>query len=591
MRRSALHYFRFVALGLVVAAVLAPGARADAGCTKYASPNGDDTHPGTLSQPMKSPIALLNSLSAGQTGCLQDNSVFIVPGEGFGQTQAAGSPGQPITLRPATPGARATIDSAWGFVILVEAHDIVLRDLNIRRHDPSVGGSLFRVDGDRVTAEGLDLTYPKNICLDVGEDVRDGFMNPTEDFILRRSRIHDCGSEYGGPNPPNDSGVHGIYLQFLQDGADADANGAIIEDNLIYRNNNRGIQLYPNADDVLIQFNVLDHNGANLNLGSDQGFYSQRNRIENNILTDSTLSGLQAGGFVGDTSEVLGYGYQPAVDYGNQVIRNCISNQAHPGELYEGNGFTQSQNIENQPPQYQDENFRLAADSPCAGKGPRPQPTFFGGYPRPRGATPLRASLVPAFRQCTTPNSVHGAPDFPGGTNPDQSCKPPVQGSSYLTVGAPDANSQPANALGSVTLTAVPDNPATPAEDADLLIATSLTDVRKKSDLTDYTGEVQTVLRVRLTDRVGTPSGDVPQTTQDFTFSVTVPCTSTPATTVGSTCSLTAGADSLRPGAITASLRSIWALDKVQVFDGGADNDADSLGDNTLFETQGVFAP
>ena len=27
------------------------------------------------------------------------------------------------------------------------------------------------------------------------------------------------------------------------------------------------------------------------------------------------------------------------------------------------------------------------------------------GYPRPRGATPFRVSLMPAFRQCTDPNS------------------------------------------------------------------------------------------------------------------------------------------------------------------------------------------
>jgi hypothetical protein len=33
------------------------------------------------------------------------------------------------------------------------------------------------------------------------------------------------------------------------------------------------------------------------------------------------------------------------------------------------------------------------------------------------------------------------------------------------------------------------------------------------------------------------------------------------------------------------------SLDPVRVYDGGADGDADTLADNTLFLTQGVFVP
>ena len=64
-----------------------------------------------------------------------------------------------------------------------------------------------------------------------------------------------------------------------------------------------------------------------------------------------------------------------------------------------------------------------------------------GGYPRPKGATPSRVSLVPAFRQCTSPNRTHGAPLA------SQSCAPPVQSSSFLTIGSPDANGAPANSI------------------------------------------------------------------------------------------------------------------------------------------------
>ena len=48
-------------------------------------------------------------------------------------------------------------------------------------------------------------------------------------------------------------------------------------------------------------------------------------------------------------------------------------------------------------------------------------------HPRPKGATPLRASLVPAYNACATPNRTHGTPlAFP-------SCNPPVQTSTSLT--------------------------------------------------------------------------------------------------------------------------------------------------------------
>ena len=51
------------------------------------------------------------------------------------------------------------------------------------------------------------------------------------------------------------------------------------------------------------------------------------------------------------------------------------------------------------------------------------------GYPRPKGATPFRASLVPAYIACASPNRTHGPPlAF-------ASCSPPQQRSAVLTTG------------------------------------------------------------------------------------------------------------------------------------------------------------
>ncbi len=64
------------------------------------------------------------------------------------------------------------------------------------------------------------------------------------------------------------------------------------------------------------------------------------------------------------------------------------------------------------------------------------------GYPRPKAATPMYASLVPSYKQCTTPNRQHAPPLSFG------SCNPPQQESDFLTVGTPDANGQAAKSVG-----------------------------------------------------------------------------------------------------------------------------------------------
>src|SRR4051812_25276179 len=68
------------------------------------------------------------------------------------------------------------------------------------------------------------------------------------------------------------------------------------------------------------------------------------------------------------------------------------------------------------------------------------------GFARPRGATPLRASLVPAYQSCGAANRTHGAPlAFP-------SCNPPTRSSSVLTIGSPDSNGFTANSISSMKL-------------------------------------------------------------------------------------------------------------------------------------------
>jgi len=207
------------------------------------------------------------------------------------------------------------------------------------------------------------------------------------------------------------------------------------------------------------------------------------------------------------------------------------------------------------------------------------------GYPRPRGATPFRVPLVPAYAACSTPNRMHGGP-LAGG-----SCNPPGQASSQLTVGTLDANGKASNATGRVRYDVVPGNASTPADEADVKLAASLTDVRQKTSLADYTGDLRVDATVRVTDRLNGPSQSEPATVSDLSFPATIPCAATADSGTGGSCALATSFDALVPGTIVESKRSIWQLGQIKVYDAGPDGLASTTGDNTLFQNEGIFVP
>jgi glucose/arabinose dehydrogenase len=207
-------------------------------------------------------------------------------------------------------------------------------------------------------------------------------------------------------------------------------------------------------------------------------------------------------------------------------------------------------------------------------------------YARPKGATPLSASLVPAYAACAAPNRTHGSPLAFG------SCTPPAQQSGFLTVGTPDANGQMVNSTGSVKLKVMDGDGVVPPDDADVQLTTSITDVRNRTVLTDYTGQLQARVQIRITDLDNPPpsGGSGAATTQDGTFAFTVPCSPTGSSSIGSTCTVTTTADAVTAGVIKENSRAVWQAGQVEVLDGGPDGVV-STNDNTVFMRQGVFVP
>ena len=214
------------------------------------------------------------------------------------------------------------------------------------------------------------------------------------------------------------------------------------------------------------------------------------------------------------------------------------------------------------------------------------------GYARPSGATPIDASLVPASSECASPDRTHGPPLAFG------SCAEPVPASEWLTVGTPDANGRAARSIGRTRLDVLVGDPGTAADEADVRVQVSLSDVRNRSSLNDYTGQLDVAMDLRVTDRwngaadaggIHPATGfDQPHFASRLRFTVT--CAATADNTEGGSCALDTTADAVLPGVAREAQRAIWQLGQIRVSDGGDDGLAATDG-NTLFAVQGLFVP
>jgi hypothetical protein len=221
---------------------------------------------------------------------------------------------------------------------------------------------------------------------------------------------------------------------------------------------------------------------------------------------------------------------------------------------------------------------------------------------RPKGATPILVSLVPAHQACTLPgNRTHG------GGLAFASCNPPVASSPNLTPGTPDANGAPANLTGAIRIDVCPiPGCASP----NVRLQSAIADVRCKAgvatcgaanaaDGADYTGEVQANMTIRITDHNNdttptptcTTTACKTATVVDIPFPFTVQCTATGATTTqGSDCNLITTMNAVVPGSVVANAKGVVEVGQIRVEDGGSDGTASTAG-NSTFLVQGLFIP
>ena len=247
-------------LAVAAALLLAACSGEPSTCTLYASPEGSDAASGSREDPFRSVQLLADSLKPAQTGCLLQGTYREPDG-----LLRISTPG--ITLRSA-PGERAEIEAR---IYLPRGSD----DVTLRRLD--IDGLPSSLPTITVTAGGVRLinnnitNHNTTICISVGNP-KWGLASNT---LIKNNRIHHCGKL-----PPTNH-HHGIYI--------GHATATKVIANLIYQNADRGIQLYPNAQDSLIKGNIIDANGEGILFSGFGEHSSSGNIVRNNVISNSKV--------------------------------------------------------------------------------------------------------------------------------------------------------------------------------------------------------------------------------------------------------------------------------------------------------------
>jgi hypothetical protein len=269
---------------------------------------------------------LVDSLSAGQTGCLHGGT-YAQSGLRFGRG------GTTVT---SFPGERARLTGGYVYVPQGSDH-VTVSHLDI---DDPVGSQVtVQIMAANTLLERLDITNRRrHSCVIVGSNAGAGAAAFT---VIRESRIHDCG------DPAHGNQDHAIYVE--------NSAGARITDNLFWNASGWAVHLYPNARRTTVAHNVIDGNGRGVIFAGDSTLASSHNVVSQNLITNSTVEyNLQSwwGGPVGT---------------GNVARSNCLYNGRLGNIASPRTGFTAVANKIADPSYVdrQQHDYRMRAGSPC----------------------------------------------------------------------------------------------------------------------------------------------------------------------------------------------------------------------------------
>ena len=327
-------------------------------CDRYATVDGSDDAEGTKAAPFNTVQRLVDSLSAGQVGCLR-GGIYTEPDKQVVFSDG-GKEDDRIILR-SYPGETAEFR---GSIYIRKGSDYVtVRNMRLDGSYGPVGKGHFKGDrntkqtvrmmGNNVNIHDNDITNRRpdgdpdlaGTCIILGSS-----KITAANTSIKGNRIHRCGQM------PRINREHGIYASYLK--------GAEISDNFIYNNADRGILLYPNSKGTLVEGNVVDSNGQNIVFGGSGNNVSSDNTIRNNVISNS-----QAGWNVSSN-----WNQTSKVGWDNEVYDNCVwASGREPDYSQNGGvdpaeqGFNAYDNLLVEPTYANREagDFGLESDGPC----------------------------------------------------------------------------------------------------------------------------------------------------------------------------------------------------------------------------------
>ena len=272
-------------------------------CDRVAAQGGDDGAVGTARAPFATPARLAAALTRGQTGCVRG----VTSGDVIVRTDG-------VTLT-SEPGGRGTVRGE--LIVDAGADRVTISDLDldgspVRWPTPAILGDDARLVGNDITSRG------RHICVLLGLGER---RARAERVLVAGNRIHDCGT--------SNNQMHGIYVQSTA--------AARIVGNDILDNGDRGIQLFPDAQDTEVAGNVIDGNGQGIIFSGTAETASSGNRVHHNVISNPRLR-----------APVESFWDGP-VGRDNVVERNCLFGGRHPEVDPSNGGFVARGNVVEEP--------------------------------------------------------------------------------------------------------------------------------------------------------------------------------------------------------------------------------------------------
>jgi hypothetical protein len=326
---------------LLHASAVAAPALAASGCTRYASPHGSDSAAGTRLHPFRTAQRLVDSLRAGQRGCLATGTYRGEVRFGRGGTGTSSR----ITLTSLNPSRRALIA---GIVYIPAGSDYVtMTHLRLDTANDSELPSPIVV-GDDATFSYDDVTNhnTQSICFIVGAD-----GDQTAGFLAAFDRVHNCGDlrsrrQLAG-DPHTGFYEHAFYMQ--------NATGFRITQTIMYAISGRCVQLYPDARNGEVDHNLCDGAGTGVIVDSSSS---------NVLITKNIFSHTIVQGGIAEGSTFAGSG--------DVAEHNVLWQDSPTYYQIRGSGFVVAHNHV-VPPMFTNRGarrYRLRAGSPATGFGP-----------------------------------------------------------------------------------------------------------------------------------------------------------------------------------------------------------------------------